>query len=107
MWNLPGPGIEPVSPGFLSTGPPEKSQFCFLMQMLVTQEFSLRLELCIDLYTFLHPYSISINVLTCMYMPRTEAGSHCLTMLIEASLNEDDTSLLPLQLGMIMSLSSS
>lgn len=57
------------------------------MAMLVTQEFSLRLELCIDLYTFLHPYSISINVLTCMYMPRTEAGSRCLTMLIEASLS--------------------
>ena len=37
--------------------PPEKSQFCFLMQMLVTQEFSLKIELCIDLYTILHLYS--------------------------------------------------
>ena len=30
MWNLPGPGLEPVSPalagGFLTTGPPEKSE---------------------------------------------------------------------------------
>ena len=33
MWNLPGPGIEPVSPelegGFLSTAPPGKSQKVF------------------------------------------------------------------------------
>ena len=31
MWDLPGPGIEPVSPalagGLLTTGPPEKSEF--------------------------------------------------------------------------------
>ena len=31
MWDLPGPGIEPVSPelagGFLTTEPPGKSQF--------------------------------------------------------------------------------
>ena len=31
MWDLPGPGIEPVSPalqgGFLTSGPPEKPQF--------------------------------------------------------------------------------
>ena len=34
MWNLTGPGIEPVSPAlageFLTTCPPEKSQVCFL-----------------------------------------------------------------------------
>ena len=33
MWDLPGPGIEPVSPaladGFLTTGPPGKSLGCF------------------------------------------------------------------------------
>ena len=35
MWDLPGPGIEPVSPalagGFLTTVPPGKSLSCFLM----------------------------------------------------------------------------
>ena len=34
MWNLPEPGIEPVSPtladGFLTTGPPRKSPSCLL-----------------------------------------------------------------------------
>ena len=34
MWNLPGPGIEPMSPalvgGFLTTGPPQKSVSTFL-----------------------------------------------------------------------------
>ena len=34
MWDLPGPGLEPVSPalagGFLTSAPPGKSlQFCF------------------------------------------------------------------------------
>ena len=32
MWDLPGPGIEPISPAlagrFLTTGPPRKSTFC-------------------------------------------------------------------------------
>ena len=32
MWDLPGPGLEPVSPalagGFLTTAPPEKPCFC-------------------------------------------------------------------------------
>ena len=32
MWDLPGPGIEPITPalagGFLTTGPPRKSTFC-------------------------------------------------------------------------------
>ena len=32
MWDLPGPGIEPVSPalagGFLTTGPPGKASIC-------------------------------------------------------------------------------
>ena len=34
MWDLPGPGLEPVSPvltgGFLTTVPPEKHLFHFL-----------------------------------------------------------------------------
>ena len=34
MWDLPGPGLEPVSPaladGFLTTVPPGKSHVCFL-----------------------------------------------------------------------------
>ena len=34
MWNLPRPGIEPMSPAlageFLSTGPPKKTSICFL-----------------------------------------------------------------------------
>ena len=35
MWDLPGPGLEPVSPalagGFLSTAPPGKPGFFFLI----------------------------------------------------------------------------
>ena len=35
MWDLPGSGIEPVSPalasGFLTTGPPEKSDFMSIL----------------------------------------------------------------------------
>ena len=38
MWDLPGPGIEPVSPalagGFLTTEPPEKSQGSFFSKQL-------------------------------------------------------------------------
>ena len=34
MWDLPGPGVEPVSPalagGFLTTAPPGKSHLCIL-----------------------------------------------------------------------------
>ena len=39
MWDLPGPGLEPVSPalagGFLTTAPPGKSQagFFFILQL--------------------------------------------------------------------------
>ena len=33
MWDLPGPGLEPVTPalagGFLTTAPPGKPQYCF------------------------------------------------------------------------------
>ena len=43
MWNLPGPGIEPVSPAlagrFSTTGPPGKSpefQFCQMKTVLET-----------------------------------------------------------------------
>ena len=36
MWDLPGPGLEPVSPalagGFLTTAPPGKPRSSFLMQ---------------------------------------------------------------------------
>ena len=37
MWDLPGPGLEPVAPvlagGFLTTVPPEKP-YCFLLTLL-------------------------------------------------------------------------
>ena len=40
MWDLPGPGVEPVSPaladGFLTTAPPGKSpSVCFLKSILI------------------------------------------------------------------------
>ena len=39
MWNLPAPGIEPISPalagGFLSTAPPGKSWICLLTCIVV------------------------------------------------------------------------
>ena len=39
MWNLPAPGIEPISPalagGFLSTAPPGKSWICILTYIVV------------------------------------------------------------------------
>ena len=46
MWDLPGPGIEPVSPasavGFLTTGPPEKTlAFVFESLSLYFSAFSL------------------------------------------------------------------
>ena len=38
MWDLPGPGLEPVSPalagGFLTTAPPGKPQFPLLISIL-------------------------------------------------------------------------
>ena len=38
MWDLPGPGLESMSPalagGFLTTAPPGKSQFFFLFLLL-------------------------------------------------------------------------
>ena len=43
MWDLPGPGLEPVSPalagGFLTTAPPGKSKNCFLDMIFRTLEF--------------------------------------------------------------------
>ena len=40
MWDLPGPGLEPVSPalagGFLTTAPPGKSPRLFLNQLVGT-----------------------------------------------------------------------
>ena len=37
MWDLPGPGLEPVSPalagGFLTTEPPGKSQCCTILDL--------------------------------------------------------------------------
>ena len=40
MWNLPGPGIEPMFPalegGFLTTGSPSKSPIAHFMQQLVS-----------------------------------------------------------------------
>ena len=45
MWDLPGPGTEPVSPasagGFLTTGPPGKSNSHFLeVNQLISKIFS-------------------------------------------------------------------
>ena len=38
MWNLPGPGIEPVSPAlagdFLTTGPPGKSKMLYMSSFI-------------------------------------------------------------------------
>ena len=45
MWNLPGPGLEPMSPalagGFLTTAPPGKPQFFtfFVQVIFVTKQF--------------------------------------------------------------------
>ena len=40
MWNLPGPGLEPMSPalagGFLTTAPPGKSPVMFYRSILLT-----------------------------------------------------------------------
>ena len=37
MWDLPGPGLEPMSPalagGFLTTGPPGKSEIFFFFNI--------------------------------------------------------------------------
>ena len=47
MWNLPGPGIEPMFPalegGFLTTGSPSKSPIAHFMQQLVSPVLSSRL----------------------------------------------------------------
>ena len=43
MWNLPGPGVEPVSPAlpdrFLTTGPPGKSILCFKIYLFGCTRF--------------------------------------------------------------------
>ena len=44
MWDLPGPGVKPVSPasagGFLAIAPPGKSSFCVLINGMHSQIFS-------------------------------------------------------------------
>ena len=54
MWDLPGPGLEPVSPalagGFLTTAPPGKRKTQFLKQkfdMAVTDLWVSSLSFCI------------------------------------------------------------
>ena len=47
MWDLPGPGLEPLSPalagGFLTTAPPGKSQqLCFKFSLLIYAKSSLK-----------------------------------------------------------------
>ena len=48
MWDLPEPGLEPVSPalagGFLTTAPPGKPEFCFLIVVKFTPPQGLRLK---------------------------------------------------------------
>ena len=51
MWNLPGPGVEPVSPAlagrFLTTGPPGKSScLCFIILILIMRKLSLTVLTC-------------------------------------------------------------
>ena len=55
MWDLPGPGSEPVCPvlvgGFLTTGPPEKSEsllFCSICSVLFMVDFFLVCVLVLD-----------------------------------------------------------
>ena len=48
MWDLPGPGLEPVSPalagGFLTTAPPRKYQKCMFLYEIMENEFPEKLK---------------------------------------------------------------
>ena len=50
MWDLPDPGMEPVSPavagGFFTTEPPGKSQNVILMMIMLVFLYSLWFDLC-------------------------------------------------------------
>ena len=43
MWDLPGPGLQPVSPalagGFLTTGPPGKSPYLIILNRFLWFEY--------------------------------------------------------------------
>ena len=61
MWDLPGPGLEPLSPvlagGFLTTAPPGKSRFANLQRKTANscqEQFLLSLSACY-LYTWHYP----------------------------------------------------
>ena len=55
MWDLPGPGLEPVSPalagGFLTTMPPGKSQTRFFKKCFVLIKLFMYLFLIVVNYT--------------------------------------------------------
>ena len=61
MWNLPGPGIEPVSPalagGFLSSVPPAKSSMLFYVHILV------------KIFSFLHVLNFQFHIIWSEKMP--------------------------------------
>ena len=46
MWDLPGPGLEPVSPalagGFLTTAPPGKPSLYFLLRVFIVLALTFR-----------------------------------------------------------------
>ena len=62
MWDLPGPGLEPVSPalagGFLTTEPPGKPFSCFLKQVVVA--FSLQSSLMQKTYDVQEKFNVSM-----------------------------------------------
>ena len=57
MWDLPGPGLEPVSPalaaGFLTTAPPGKSPNVFLLNifpLLIPKDHTIGLFFCLFVF---------------------------------------------------------
>ena len=85
MWDLPGPGIEPVSPalagGFLTTVPPGKSpnsQFSFMLQMewskclwfLPFFYSNIPILFFILFFVKFHSLLLLVLVTTCIYLAR-------------------------------------
>ena len=68
MWDLSGPGIEPLSPalagGFLTTGPPGKSGIQVLETGLSSNPSALQ---CVEIIWIMIFFSINLRMYACMH----------------------------------------
>ena len=63
MWDLPGPGLEPVSPalagGFLTTAPPGKS-----LDLILDRKINMYVYVCVCIHTHIILFQITMDSVT-------------------------------------------